>query len=46
MEKDVVCGMEVDKASKYKSAVKGKTYYFCSTECKAKFDVNPIKYAR
>ncbi len=46
MEKDVVCGMEVAKTSEYKSAVKDKTYFFCSTECKAKFDANPIKYAR
>ena len=46
MEKDTVCGMEVAKTSEYKSVVKGKTYVFCSTDCKAKFDANPIKYAR
>ncbi len=46
MERDVVCGMEVDKASKYRSVVEGKNYYFCSMGCKNKFDANPIKYAR
>jgi YHS domain-containing protein len=24
----------------------GKTYYFCSDECKAKFEKNPAKYAK
>ncbi|MCL4399352.1 YHS domain-containing protein [Candidatus Parvarchaeota archaeon] len=46
MERDVVCGMEVDKSSKYKSTVNGKNYYFCSAGCKDKFDANPIKYTR
>jgi YHS domain-containing protein len=45
MALDVVCGMQVDeKTSKWKSAYKGKTYYFCGLICKQKFDKNPGKY--
>jgi Cu+-exporting ATPase len=47
MEKDVVCGMQVDpKNAAGKSDYNGKTFYFCSTECKAKFDANPAQYAQ
>ncbi len=47
MERDVVCGMQVDptKAAST-SEYNGKTYYFCSTGCKAKFDANPKQYAK
>lgn len=45
MEKDVVCGMRVDPAKAAgTSQHNGKTYYFCSTGCKAKFDANPQQY--
>jgi YHS domain-containing protein len=44
-ERDVVCGMQVDPAkAAATSVVNGKTYYFCSTGCKAKFDANPSQY--
>jgi Cu+-exporting ATPase len=47
MEKDVVCGMQVDPAKAAgTSEFKGKTYYFCSNGCKAKFDANPQQYAK
>ena len=43
MEKDVVCGMQVDPAKAAgTSQFNGKTYYFCSNGCKKKFDANPI----
>jgi Cu+-exporting ATPase len=44
--KDVVCGMTIDpaKAKGGKSEYKGKTYYFCSEDCKKKFDKEPAKY--
>lgn len=44
--RDPVCGMKL-KASeaKFKSDYKGKTYYFCSEVCKAKFDREPEKFA-
>jgi Cu+-exporting ATPase len=47
MEKDVVCGMQVDPATAAGTSVSnGKTYYFCSNACKAKFDANPSQYAK
>lgn len=43
--KDPVCGMKIDPAkAKGKSEYKGKTYHFCSTDCKTKFDKDPAKY--
>jgi Cu(I)/Ag(I) efflux system membrane fusion protein len=46
VEKDPVCGMEVD--AKAPDAIKaqygGKTYYFCSDHCKKTFQANPGKY--
>jgi Cu+-exporting ATPase len=47
MEKDVVCGMQVDpEKAAGTSQHAGKTYYFCSNACKAKFDANPAQYAK
>jgi RND family efflux transporter MFP subunit len=41
---DPVCGMEVDPAKAVHSEYGGKTYYFCSQNCKRDFDANPAKY--
>jgi Cu+-exporting ATPase len=47
MEKDPVCGMQVDpKRAAGQSEYKGETYYFCSPVCKKKFDSNPEQYPR
>jgi Cu+-exporting ATPase len=47
METDVVCGMQIEPAKAAgTSQYKGKTYYFCSTSCKAKFDANPAQYVK
>ena len=47
MEKDVVCGMQVDPAKAAgKTEHQGRTYYFCSPGCKAKFDADPKQYAK
>ena len=47
MEKDVVCGMQVDPAkAAAASEYMGKTFYFCSKACKEKFDANPSAYAK
>jgi Cu+-exporting ATPase len=47
MEQDVICGMQVDPAKAAgTSQFNGKTYYFCSKGCKAKFEADPAKYAR
>jgi Cu+-exporting ATPase len=47
MEKDVVCGMQVDPAKAAgTSESKGTTYYFCSKGCKTKFDGNSGQYVK
>ncbi len=39
MAKDPVCGMMVDESkANLSTTYKNKTYYFCSQECKRKFD--------
>jgi YHS domain-containing protein len=46
MQKDPVCGMTVDdQKSASKSQFQGTTYFFCSEECKRKFDQQPELYA-
>jgi Cu+-exporting ATPase len=43
MERDVVCGMQIDPAKAAgTSEFNGKTYYFCSKSCKAKFDTKSV----
>ena len=45
MEKDVVCGMQVDPAKAAgTSTYQSKAFYFCSKGCKAKFDANPSQF--
>jgi len=47
MERDIVCGMQVDPAKAAATTeYSGKTYYFCSKGCKSKFDANPKQYAK
>ena len=45
MEKDPVCGMQIDPTKAAgTSEYKGQTYYFCNPGCKRKFDQNPEQY--
>jgi len=47
MAKDLVCGMEVDeKAAAAKLSFNGKTFYFCSENCKKEFERNSKKFAQ
>jgi Cu(I)/Ag(I) efflux system membrane fusion protein len=48
MVKDPVCGMDVDSGAMdaLKVLKGGKTYYFCSEECRKSFEANPAKYVR
>jgi YHS domain-containing protein len=47
MEKDVVCGMEVDRESApAQSEYQGRTYYFCAQSCKEEFDRDPGKFVK
>lgn len=44
--KDPVCGMEVSPATaKFRSAYKGKTFFFCSAKCHDTFEANPSAFA-
>jgi YHS domain-containing protein len=46
MEKDVVCGMQVDETSApERFEYGGRTFHFCSPSCKAKFVERPEAYA-
>jgi YHS domain-containing protein len=48
LSKDPVCGLEISakKASKENRAThyNGRTYYFCSEECKREFEKNPNRF--
>ncbi len=47
MTKDPVCGMQIDeKQAAGTSEHQGQTFYFCSPNCKQKFDQNPEQYAK
>jgi len=47
MSTDPVCGMNIDEQQAAgKSDYNGKTFYFCSSSCKQKFDENPQGYAK
>lgn len=41
---DPVCGMSVDPGSDLTAAYKGKSYHFCSDNCRRSFAAEPIKY--
>lgn len=39
MQKDLVCGMDVDESkAEFRAVYAGSTYYFCSAECQATFE--------
>lgn len=42
--KDPVCGMTVTAHSAHQSAHMGRSFFFCSTKCKSKFDADPMQY--
>ena len=47
MERDVVCGMQVEPAKAAgTSEYNGKTYYFCSKGCKTKFEADTKQYVK
>ena len=46
MATDPVCGMKVDEKTSEKTTYQGKTYYFCSAECKQDFNENPANYVK
>jgi P-type Cu+ transporter len=43
---DPICGMQVEEAGNAESSdYQGRTYYFCSRDCRAKFEENPEPFA-
>ena len=42
--KDPVCGMTVTAESPHRHEHEGRTYFFCSEKCRAKFAADPAKY--
>lgn len=46
-QRDPVCGMEINMEDAAGSSQhQGETYYFCSTNCKEKFEQNPQQYVQ
>jgi putative intracellular protease/amidase/YHS domain-containing protein len=41
-----VCRMAVDSSAVNHSIYKGRTFYFCSADCKSVFDASPEEYAK
>ncbi len=47
MERDPVCGMEIDPTNAAAQMdYQGKTYYFCSQSCHNQFMQNPQQYVQ
>lgn len=47
MQRDPVCGMQVDPSrARSQKEFEGQTYYFCSEECRKKFDANPGQFSQ
>jgi P-type Cu+ transporter len=47
MEKDFVCGTEIDKTTSAGSySYKGTTYHFCSESCRDQFSKDPNKFLK
>jgi len=47
MAQDPVCNMSVDESKAAATSTReGKTYYFCSTGCKERFEKEPEKYVK
>jgi Cu+-exporting ATPase len=46
MAQDPVCNMQVEESkAKHLATYQGKTYYFCSADCKKAFELHPDKYS-
>ena len=45
-ERDPVCGMDIDpETATGQTDFEGRTFYFCSEDCREKFDTNPAQFA-
>lgn len=43
--RDPVCGMNVTAATAISAVYQDKTYYFCSSACREKFEAAPTQYS-
>jgi YHS domain-containing protein len=43
---DPVCGKMVDTATAKSTVYRGRAYYFCSQECREKFEAAPASYVK
>ena len=43
---DPVCGMPVEASTAKTTAYKGQIYYFCSQNCREKFEASPSTYTK
>ena len=43
---DPVCGMKVDRTKALRAAHAGRTYFFCSENCRSQFQADPEAYTR
>jgi YHS domain-containing protein len=41
---DPVCGMTIDTAGSKSAVQNGHVYYFCSEDCRGKFEASPTSY--
>ncbi len=46
MAKDLVCGSEIDEKSAASHDYEGKTYLFCSEECRDRFSDSPRDFIK
>ncbi len=44
MEKDLVCGTEIDEKTAASHQYEGKTYHFCSETCRDRFSESPERF--
>jgi len=43
---DPICGMTVQTAGAKSAVHNGRVYYFCSQDCRQKFESNPASYVK
>jgi uncharacterized membrane protein YraQ (UPF0718 family) len=43
---DPVCGMKVDRLKALRSDALGGAHFFCSEDCRGRFEADPVRYAR
>ena len=46
VERDPVCGMEVAPDAPIRAEYEGQTYFFCSEECRQKFEAQPAAFVK